>query len=169
MSVVASKFLRRFWVYAVALFLSRLAILLLVVVPILPPLVWSRWLFVPEAVLLEGASVVESVRRSSRISQGPRGVAAELMFWISAVFVFSVVAAEALGRGIFEYTLQLSFDSGSLFDEGGSYFAVFGLFVATPVAATLRFLAYIDGRARRDAWEVQIKMQRIVRLAARAV
>lgn len=166
-AVVLRKFLGRFFPYAVALLLSRLAVLLTITVPIVPPFVWSRWLFIPEVVLLEGASVIESMRRSSRLAKGSASAVVELMFWIFAVLAFGMVAAEAIGRALFEYTLQISLESGSLFGDGGSYFSAFGLFAALPVAATLRFLAYIDARARRDAWEVQIRMQRIAQLATR--
>lgn len=167
-SHVLKKFVRRAWPYLVALTLTRLAIVLTIVVPFVPPVVWMRWLFIPEVILLEGASVFDGIARAGRLAQASRSSAVELMFWVLAVFAFAVVAAEALGRGIFQYTLQLSFASGALFEAGGSYYAVFGFFAALPVAATLRFLAYVDGRARRDAWEVQIKMQRIARLETRA-
>jgi hypothetical protein len=165
---VLKKFLRRALPYLVALTLTRLAIVVTVVVPIVPPVVWMRWFFLPEVMLLEGASVFDGIARAGRLAQASRSSMAELMFWLLSVFAFAVVAAEGLGEGIFQYTLQLSFDSGSLFEDGASYYAVCGFFAALPVAATLRFLAYVDGRARRDAWEVQIKMQRIARLETRA-
>ena len=166
-ALVLRKFLGRFLPYAVALIVSRLAMLLTVMVPVVPPFLWSRWLFIPEVVLLEGATVLESMRRASRLAKGSSTAVVELMFWILAVLAFGMVAAETIGRALFEYTLQIPFQSGSLFSDGGSYFSAFGLFAALPVAATLRFLAYIDARARRDAWEVQIRMQRIAQLATR--
>jgi hypothetical protein len=165
---VLKKFVRRVLPYTVALALTRLAIVLTVVMPIVPPVVWMRWLFIPEVILLEGASVFDGIARANRLAQASRGSMAELMFWLLSLFAFALVAAEALGRGTFQYTLQLSFASGSLFEDGASLYAVFGFFAAVPVAATLRFLAYVDGRARRDAWEVQIKMQRIARLETRS-
>jgi hypothetical protein len=165
---VLRKFARRMVTYTLALAATRLTMALLVVVPIFVPLLWMRWLFIPEVILLEDASVTQGFARSSRLGKASRGAALELMFWIASVFAFAVVAAEAIGQAVFEYTLQLSFHAGSLFDEYGSYYAVLGFFLAVPVAATLRFLSYIDGRARRDAWEVQIRMQRIAQLAARA-
>jgi hypothetical protein len=165
---VLGKFLRRIVPYTVALLLTRLTVLLVVLIPILPPIVWARTLFIPEVILLEGASVMEGISRATRIATASRRSMVELLFWIAVTLAFGVVAAEALGRGLFEYTLQFPLDSGSLYDDGGSGYAAFGLFAALPIAATLRFLSYIDGRARRDGWDVQVKMQRIVHLEEEA-
>ncbi len=160
------KFFRRALAYTFALALSRALIVLAGSTVLLLPLVWGRFLFLPEALLLEGASLSQAMKRAGRLAQALSGRVFELELWLVATTGFALLASESLGRGIVEYTLQLSLPTGSLFSDGGSIYALVGLLAATPITATMRFLCYIDGRARRDAWEVQIKLQRIVQLEA---
>jgi hypothetical protein len=59
--------------------------------------------------------------------------------------------------GVVSYLLQAGEPFGSLLQDGGSPYALAGLFLATPLVASARFLSYIDGRTRRDAWDVQVR------------
>jgi len=47
--------------------------------------------------------------------------------------------------------------------RGGSWFALCGFFLAVPFLATARFLAYIDGRTRREAWDVQLRFTELAK------
>ena len=57
--------------------------------------------------------------------------------------------------------LQLGQPFGSLWPNGGSLYAIFGLFASIPLCATTRFLAYIDARTRRDGWDIQVRFMAI--------
>jgi hypothetical protein len=84
-----------------------------------------------------------------------------MLLCIVAVQFAVVLCSELLGLGVFAYLLQLGSPLGSLFEDGGSPYALLGLFLSTPLVATARFLTYIDGRTRRDAWDVQVHFQSI--------
>jgi hypothetical protein len=47
--------------------------------------------------------------------------------------------------------------------DGGSWFALCGFFMAVPFIATARFLAYIDNRTRREAWDVQLRFTELAK------
>jgi hypothetical protein len=163
---VLGKFLRRVAPYTAALLLTRALVGLAALTLVSWPWVWSRLLFAPEALLLEGASVTGTLRRAARLGEGKGAGTYELVCWMVVSLAFGVLAAEALGHGIVSYTLQLSVQWGDLGTELGSLYALSGWFAAIPVAATLRFLRYIDARTRFDAWDVQIKMQNAAHVSA---
>ena len=58
-----------------------------------------------------------------------------------------------------ETVLSLGNPFESLFDDGGSLYAMLGVLAAAPVAATARLLAYVDGRAEQDGWDIQLRFQ----------
>jgi hypothetical protein len=129
---------------------------------VVAPMLWITFAFVHEAVLLEQApSAIEAMRRSSRFSQHHRGHTAELLACLVATMAVSIVACESLGQGVVEFGLQLGTPLGDLTEEGGSLFAIAGLLASVPLTATIRFLAYIDARTRRDAWDVQVRFMAI--------
>ena len=161
---VVPAFFRRFVSYSTAMFTTRLLLVLSAFTIIFAPWLWGRVLFVPEAVLLEQANASKAGSRAARLAGPFRPALIELLFWQAMILGFGVITSESLGRGLVEFTLQLSLPLGNLMEESGSLYALFGWFVALPVACTVRFLSYIDGRTRSDAWDVQIKLQRIVQL-----
>jgi hypothetical protein len=77
------------------------------------------------------------------------------------VMLSAVVTGEALGHGVVEFVLQLGKPFGSLWPDGGSLYAIFGLLACVPLCATTRFLAYIDARTRRDGWDIQVRFMAI--------
>ena len=42
--------------------------------------------------------------------------------------------------------------------------AIAGLFASLPLVATLRFLAYIDIRTRREGWDIQVRFLELGRV-----
>jgi hypothetical protein len=148
---------RRFLSYAAVLFLSRF---LVVVAMPLAPFVWMRLYFVHEALLLEGASEIESLRRSSRFVSHHAKNAFELLLAVGVSLLVFVLVAELVGHGLVEYVLQSGQPFGTL-SEGGSLYAMAGYLASTPFLATARFLAYIDARTRADGWDVQVRFMAI--------
>ena len=55
------------------------------------------------------------------------------------------------------YVLQLGHPTGSLWNDGGSGFAVLGALLAVPLGAAMRFLGYIDLRTRKEGWDIQLR------------
>ncbi len=125
----------------------------------------TQLVFVREASLLEGAGPFTAIRRSGRFVSGRLGDAALVLFGLFVARAAIVIAAELCGAGILNGLLQLGSPLGSLLDEGGSAFAIAGLFAAAPYAATARFLQYIDDRTRADGWDVQARFTAIAAAA----
>jgi hypothetical protein len=159
---VLVQFLRRLPTYLGALIATRVLILLGSSVLILGPVAWISAAFVHEAVLLEGASSwIEAVRRSTSFSRHHGRSTFELLCVLTMIMISAIVTGEALGHGIVEFVLQLGKPFGSLWPDGGSLFAIFGLLACVPLCATTRFLAYIDARTRRDGWDIQVRFMAI--------
>lgn len=159
---VLKQYLLRLPTYLGALIATRVLIVLGSLVLILGPVAWVSAAFVHEAVLLEGASSwVEAVRRSTSFSRHHGRSTFELLCVLSATMMLAIVTGEALGHGIVEFVLQLGKPFGSLWPNGGSLFAIFGLLASIPLCATTRFLAYIDARTRRDGWDIQVRFMAI--------
>lgn len=158
-----SNFVGRLPSYTLLLVFTRGLIALSSVTVLLFPLAWSRYAFAPEASLLEALPFGRAGARAARLGRGAESF--ELSLWSVAIMAFGVVAAESLGVAIFDYVLQLPLSAGGLFEEGGSAYATLGWFASIPVAATLRFLRYVDRRTRSDGWDVQIRLQHVAQLA----
>jgi hypothetical protein len=155
-------FVRRLPSYAVGLFASRLLVVLSAVTFLLfLPVVWIRLTYVHEVLLLEETPLKALWARSSAMIKGHAGAAAQTLTCLVCMTAASVLCSELLARGVVSYVLQLGSPFGSLFDDGGSVFALLGLFLASPLVATARFLSYLDGRTRRDAWDVQVRFQQV--------
>jgi hypothetical protein len=174
-----ARYGRQFSLYAYALFWTRLVpggllfgTLLTHFNPamtlglLLASLLLVRWAFVHEALLLEGARAAESAKRSSRIIRRQAGAVFGLVCWQLGAVVAFVVGAELIGQGVVRYVLQLGQPFGSLWDDGGSVFALAGLFASVPFVATARFLQYIDLRTRKEGWDIQLKFTAIQAEAA---
>jgi hypothetical protein len=148
--------------YAAGLLWTRtLIVLTLATFMLLLPIAWIRYAYAHEVLLLEQATLKRLGSRSGAIVKGHTGVAAQTLVCLFCITVAGILACELLGTGIVSYLLQLGSPFGSLFEDGGSVYALLGLFLATPVVATARFLSYIDGRTRRDAWDIQVRFQQL--------
>lgn len=163
---VLRQLLRRSPAYLFALFLIGLMFLLGSFVVVLGVLAWIVYTFVPEALLLEGQGPLASLRRARVLIHRKFGAALGVRFGCLAAQFFAVFAADALlGDGLVDFVLQLGHPLGALWDDGGSLFALVGLFAAAPYVATVRFLAYIDGRTRQDGWDIQLRFTAIAAAA----
>ncbi|MFO7562959.1 MAG: hypothetical protein R6X02_09985 [Enhygromyxa sp.] len=162
---VLGQYLRRLPAYLGTLLLSRamIAITSLAFFLVIPPFwMWGRCAYVHEACLLEQASPVDAITRASRmIARNLVSTVGLLLLMSLAAAGFVFVAEMLIIVGLFEFVLQLGRPFGSLFDDGGSIAALLGLFLAVPYWATVRFLAYIDLRTRRDGWDVQLRFMAI--------
>lgn len=167
---VLSHYLRRLPAYLGTLVITRVLIGLLcfAAVLIVPPLwMWSRCAYVHEACLLEQAGPLDAGSRAARmVASNVVGTIALLLMLTLAVAGFVFVAEVLINAGLFDFVVQVGRPFGSLFDEGGSLAALFGLFLAVPYWTTVRFLAYIDLRTRRDGWDVQLRFMAIQAQAA---
>jgi len=72
--------------------------------------------------------------------------------------VLLAIGTETITLAILEDVLVLPLRSEKLLSDGGSYPALAGFLLSVPWAATSRFLSYIDGRTRQDAWDVQVRI-----------
>ena len=156
---VLKGFRARLFSYLGALFLSRMLLLFgASVFLLLLPSAWTRMLFVHEASLLEGATSYEATTRSTRFIRGRGGIAFQVLMLILLAQAGSIAIAELLADGLLADVLQLGNPFGGTLDQGGSPFALAGLFVSVPYVATARFLHYIDTRTRTDGWDIQVRL-----------
>lgn len=123
---------------------------------ILIPVVLARGLYLGEVIVLEGAGPFAAYRRAGRLSSGR--MAQSFAVWLALVATSSafVVVAEILARALGAEGLPLEGVSevwAGLNLEAG----VAGLFLSLPLVASLRFLAYIDNRTRREGWDIQVR------------
>lgn len=137
----------------------------LVIIPV--PFLAARLLFLPEVTLLEGSSFVRALERGGRMSRTRMSETLQTCLLLLVVWAFFIVGTDALGRALQVDVLGFPPSADSLVD-GGSWYALLGFFVAVPVLATARFLAYIDGRTRREAWDVQLRFTDVAEVAERA-
>ena len=166
---VLRLFGRRLGSYLGALLLARL----LLALSCLPfflglPFAWTRLVFVHEASLLEGAGPRDALRRSSRFVAGRSMSAFGALLALLLTQAGFVIVAELLGQGLVDQVLQLGRPFGGLFADGGSPYALAGLLLSVPYAATARFLGYVDGRTRSDGWDIQLRFMAITASAASA-
>jgi hypothetical protein len=131
-----------------------------VIVPI--PFLAARFLYLPEISLLEGSSLIRAYERGTRLSRNRLAHAMETAALLLTVWAAFILGAEVLGRAVQEDLLSLPPPTDALVN-GGSWFALCGFFAAVPFLATARFLAYIDGRTRREAWDVQLRFTELAK------
>jgi hypothetical protein len=156
---------RRIVPYLATRLLSAL-VLLVGTVLILPlPAMTARTLYVSEYCLLEAASPTECLRRGARLMKGQAPQALALALWLLIARVAFVLIGDALGQAVVEFVLQLGRPVGSLFQDGGSTYALAGFFLSLPYVATARFLGYIDSRTRREGWDIQVRFAALLQRA----
>jgi hypothetical protein len=120
-----------------------------------------RMVFVYEASLLETARPIAAARRSGRLADAMGGRAWAAMFVLLLCGPVAVLLTEVLCRAIVGDLLQLGEPFKALWEVGFSPWALAGLFASVPYVATARFLMYVDGRTRSDAWDVQVRFMAI--------
>ena len=137
-----------------AVVLTLMAATSFVVFPLL--FLAARFLYLPEISLLEGSGLIRAYERGTRITRHRLAHAFETCFLLITVWAAFVLGAEGTGRAVQVDLLSFPAPADAL-ATGGSWFALCGFFAAIPFIATARFLAYIDGRTRREAWDVQLR------------
>lgn len=153
---VVRRFFSRFFPYAGAMLWTRVLAIGLSTMFGLGVYLWVRWAYVPESVLLEHASAGRAGGRSSDFTKGHLEDALAMLALAVGFNALVGIAFETLGHGV-EQLLLLPVHADDLWEEGGSVYALFGYFVSLPLVAVLRFLSYIDGRTRRDGWDIQVR------------
>lgn len=163
---VLRSFVQRLPAYSVGLLTSRALVLMLAGTLVLAPWAWSRVLFVPEMLLLEGLSVGAAMQRSSRLGKTRGGLT--LALWMAGAVGYFVLAGAELGESLVHFTLQVPAPPESEQVTVASAYALTGWFASLPLLATLRFFRYVDGRTRSDGWDAQVKLQRMAQASAEA-
>jgi hypothetical protein len=158
---VLGRFLRRLPSYLATMGVSRILLGLAAAVVLLLPSAGMRYLLVREASLLEQATPVRALGRSSRLAKRQEAACFGLGVCLVLAHVWGVMAAELLGQGLVETGFQLGQPLGSLMGDGGSAFALAGYFVSVLYVATARYLKYIDIRTRKEGWDIQLRFSAI--------
>lgn len=126
------------------------------------PFLATRLLFIPEITLLEGSDLTRAWERAGRITRNRLPQSIEACLLLLVVWVAFIAGAEVTGRAIQTDLLSFPAPVDELL-EGGSWFALLGFFMAVPFLTTARFLVYIDGRTRREAWDVQLRFSELAK------
>jgi len=113
--------------------------------------------FTTEALLLERVSSSKAAERTRTLTKNAMGGAFLLWLATLALPALGAVVGDVLGHALAGFVLQLGEPAGSLWQNGGSGFAVAGALMAAPVAAAMRFLGYIDRRTRIEGWDIQLR------------
>lgn len=159
---VLALFMKRLGSYLPSLFISWLVLAVASLALVIGALfAWPRVLFIHEVCLLEGARPMDAVRRSNRFVGARSGAAFAVLLGLLVAQVGIVVCIEVLGQAVIGKVLELGTPFGTLFQQGGSAFALAGYFLAIPFVATARFLHYIDARTRADGWDIQLRFMAI--------
>ena len=119
--------------------------------------VGGRYFYLPAVTVLEQARPLAARRRAVQLVHGRDSAALQMMFTHLLLRAAGVVFAEILGQACLEYVLDVHTQVDSLFEHGGSIFALFGLFAVAPYSATFQFLAYTNERTIQDGWDVQVR------------
>jgi hypothetical protein len=133
---------------------------------LLLPAVWvaATLLFLPEVVVLERGSVGGSLGRAHRIVAGQAGDAMMTLLLLLALRIAMPFLADLAGRSILEDLLEIKAPE-ALTSSGGGPLALIGFWLFVPIAATARFLVYINLRTRVEGWDIQTRFAAIVRRA----
>src|SRR6478609_7309039 len=127
------------------------------------PLGVARSLFMGEVVVLEGAGPLAAYRRTTRLTF--RRVPESFGVWLALVATSAAFIALA---HIFESLLSAEGISIEALPEVWASMnwqaGLAGLFLSVPLVASLRFLAYIDNRTRREGWDIQVRFLELGRV-----
>ncbi len=130
---------------------------------VLTPFAFVRTLYLGEVMVLEGAGPIAAFRRMGRLSY--QRVVQTFGVWLSlvATSVAFIAVAEIFARALGAEGLPIEGLAevwGGLSAEAG----IAGLFLSLPLVASLRFLAYIDNRTRREGWDIQVRFLELGRV-----
>ena len=167
-AAVLRRALRRAPAFFVTYVLTRLALGLALSILVAFPFAVSGLFVAQEAVLLEGAGPFAALGRSVRAVRGQGssvfGVATALLVLPLA----GVAAGEIAFQTIVGTVLQLGEPFGTLWQMGGTPYALVGFFLTVPLCAAARFLKYTDLRTRKEGWDIQLRFMAIAHASAEA-
>ncbi len=153
---VLRDYRQHLWGHLLPALITRVVVVLTSLFFALGLLLWVRYMYVHEAALLEGKSGTQATERAASFVSNHFGDAFTVLLLVCCVSGAFVVGFETLGRGVVEFLFMLPSLAEPITDTGGSPYALLGFFASVPFTATLRFLSYIDGRTRRDGWDIQV-------------
>ena len=154
---VLARFGRRFVAFLVARLVHAGALALSAAVLVPLPMVAARLFFFGEAVLLESATPLHSLSRSSRLVLHRSGPCFGLAVAALVAPVLFAVGADLVGNTLVDLVLQMGQPAGSLWSGGGSGYAVVGALLSAPFVASASCLGYIDLRTRKEGWDIQLR------------
>lgn len=160
---VLLRALRRLPAFAFARLLTALIHASALSLVILALYTGGLFLVVPEAVLLEGAGPFGAIARSARALRGRAMAGVGMVMALIVLPGAGALAGELVGNTAVSMVLQLGEPFGTLFRNGGTPYALAGLFATVPLVAAARFLFYIDLRTRKEGWDIQLRFMEIAR------
>jgi hypothetical protein len=153
---VLGRFLRRLHVVLIVWIASQLWLGIGLMLGIIGAAwTWPHVVFTREAALLEGQKVGAAMTRARNFVTRQVGDAMVMLIAQGAVITLFVLTFDQLDAALFDFVLQIGRPFGEI-EDGGSLFTLLGVFAAVPYIATIRFLRYVDGRTRRDGWDLQL-------------
>jgi hypothetical protein len=118
--------------------------------------IWATFFYVNEVIVLERATVSTSLGRLQRLLSGQGGDTLMALLFLTALHILAVVLADVAGRSVLEDVLEVT-PPASILQGQGSALGLLGFWFFVPLAATCRFLLYINGRTRTEGWDVQTR------------
>jgi hypothetical protein len=124
--------------------------------------VWARavFLFVPEVMLLERASLGQAFARAQRVASVALSDVLVGGCLLALVPLGSILLADVAGRAVIADLLQFTAPP-PIWVSHGSVLGALGLFAAVPYVATARFLLYLNVRTRTEGWDIQTRFHAI--------
>jgi len=122
------------------------------------------FLFLPEVMLLERATIGQAFGRAQRLASSDVSDVLLGLMVLGLVPIGSVVLMDVAGRTVIGELLQFR-PPPAIWSAGGGVLPTLGLFAQVPYLATARFFLYLNIRTRAEGWDIQT---RFAALAARA-
>jgi hypothetical protein len=154
---ILAQLIRRLPAYLATYVISRLIQIVAGLTIMLLPFSTSLLLVVHEAALLEGAGPFSAIGRSRQAVRGQGLSALGIAVALAVLPIAGVLAAEVTGNALVATVLQLGEPFGTLWERGGTPYALAGFFLTIPLSAAARFLKYIDLRTRKEGWDIQLR------------
>jgi len=123
-----------------------------------PWFIATLYCFVPEILVLEGASGLPALRRARGFLLGRSGTGIATLTVRFVLLGAFVLLVDELGHAALGVLLDVHVEMERLTADGGSPFALAGLLLSVPLMATFRFLAYVNERTLQDGWDVQVAL-----------
>jgi hypothetical protein len=120
----------------------------------------TLWLFLPEIITLEGASVGLSLGRSQRLASTSLGEVLLATMFLAVLPVLSVILFDVGGRELLREVLEIT-PPTALFKAGGGWLPLLGFWLFLPFGTLARFFLYLNVRTRAEGWDIQTRFAAI--------